>query len=431
VRVTIIAIGTRGDVQPYVALGAGLQGAGHDVRFATHPRFEPLVRRSGLDFAPVAEGDLSRGLETDSGRRWVETTSRRRPGWIGFLRDGASVAQRRLADCRRACDDAEAIVASMWGTLIGFQLAEVLRVPLVRAYLTPLGFHTPDNGTARRLPREAARRLGAARQVAIRQLLWQPARPWANAARRAVLGLPALPLNEPFGSLDRRGVPLLYGYSRAVIPRLLDEPEWLHVTGHWFADTAEDWEAPPRLADFLAAGPAPVFVSFGTRDGDDRDPVATTATVIHALARAGKRAVLARSQHAMRGIDLPDDIIAFDFVPHSWIYPRVAAAVHHGGAGSTAAALRAGLPSVVVPFYADQPFWARQVHRLGAAPRPIPRRRLSADRLADALRVATADATMRRRAQDVGRAIQAEDGVARAVEAFERLVAGRRAVMAG
>jgi sterol 3beta-glucosyltransferase len=430
-RITIIAIGTRGDVQPYVALGLGLQQAGHDVRLATHSRFAGLAVRRGLEFAPVAEGELSRGLETDEGRRWVETTSRRRPGWLGFARDGASVVHRRLADCLDACHDTDAIVASMWATLIGLQLASVLQLPLVRAYLTPLGFHSPDDHAGIPIPNEIRRRAGRMAQLEIRQMLWLAYRRPANAARRDVLGLPALPLREPFSELDNRCVPLLYGYSRAVIPRLVEQSEWLHVTGYWFLEDEAHWEPPPALVQFLAAGPPPVLVSFGTRVGDDRDPVATTRIVLDSLARAGQRAVIVRDPAALRGIDLPQSVFALDFIPHAWILPRVAAAVHHGGAGTTAAVLQAGVPSVVVPFYADQPFWARRVYRLGAAPRPIPRRRLSAQRLADAIEKATGDVDMRYQAAAVAAGISGESGVATAVDALERhLVSQGRAMSA-
>src|SRR5437868_7173614 len=134
----MIAIGTRGDVQPLVSLAAGLNEAGHDVRLATHPRFESLARAHEIDFFGIAEGAVSRGAETEEGREWAEKSGKL-PAWVGLLRDAKSVARQRLADCRDACDEAEAIVVSLLGTLIGYQLAAHTRVPLVRAYYAPFG----------------------------------------------------------------------------------------------------------------------------------------------------------------------------------------------------------------------------------------------------------------------------------------------------
>jgi UDP:flavonoid glycosyltransferase YjiC (YdhE family) len=136
-RVTIITIGSRGDVEPYIALGAGLRRAGHDVRLATHERFAGLADGLGLEMAPVAEGDLSRGTETEAGRRWIMRDSRLLPGWVGLLKDAASVAERRLADCRAAAEDADVLVVSVLATLLGRQLSDWLGIPLVRAYPAP------------------------------------------------------------------------------------------------------------------------------------------------------------------------------------------------------------------------------------------------------------------------------------------------------
>ncbi len=415
-RVTIITVGTRGDVQPYVALGLGLQNAGHEVRLGTHPRFESFVRDRALEFAPLAEGSLSRGSETLEGRKWAEKSSKALPAWVGFLRDAKSVARRRLADCRDACEGAEAIIVSVFGTLLGYHLAEKMRVPLVRAYCTPFGYGLAHASPATSRVKRVTIPLGAARERLFREALWQGARPWTNAARRDVLGLPKLPRREFYGRLDRQRMPLLYGWSPAVftLPHLDD---WVHVTGYWFLDATADWAPPASLVEFMGAGPPPVFVSFGTLT--DRNPEATTAVVLEALARADRRGIVLRASVPPH-VNLPRDVFAIDPIPHDWLFPRVAAAVHHGGAGTTGAALRAGLPSVLVPRFGDQPFWGRRVADLGVGPPPIPRRRLSAGGLAEAIRIATTDHGVRERATALGERIRSEDGVARAVEAFER-----------
>jgi sterol 3beta-glucosyltransferase len=399
-RIAIIAIGSRGDVQPYVALGAGLRRAGHAVRLTTHPRFADLLGDSGVEFAPVAEGALSRGDETPAGRMWARWGAGFLPHWVGLLQDGASVARRRLADGWNATEGVDAIVVSPLGTLLGWQLAEARGVALVRAYYAP----RPARMT----------------RTAVRQAVWLCARPWVNRARAAALDLPPLPLTEPLGALDREGVPVLYGFSPAVVPPPA-ECDWVEVTGYWLLDTPVDWTPPAHLTAFLAAGDSPVLVTFG--DMGDRDPDRTTAVLLDALARAGRRGILVRGPYLARNASLPDGVIAVDPLPFDWLFPRLAAAVHHGGAGTTAAALRAGVPSVVVPAIADQPFWARRVQALGVGPAPIPRSRLSAERLADAIRVATTDAGVRRRAAALALRIAGEDGGGAAVAAFERQIA--------
>jgi len=390
-------------VQPYVALGVGLQRAGHAVRLATHPRFCGEVRERGLEPAPIAEGALSHGQATSAGRAWVRWGDRVLPHWVGMLKDASSVAEQRLVNGWNASADADVIVVSVLATLLGRQLAVAQQVPLVRAYYAPPG----------RMARPA-----------MRQAVWLCSRPWINRARRAALGLPGLGLREPFRALDEERVPLLYGYSPVVAPPGDDSrADWVDVTGYWLLDVPGDWTPDPALAAFLDAGDPPVLVSFGAMA--DRHPERSTALLLEALSRAECRAILIRGPHLAPDTALPTGVIAVDSVPYDWLFPRLAAAVHHGGAGTTAYALRAGVPSVVVPAIADQPFWAERVHALGVGPQPIPRRELSAARLAEAIRLATTDAAIRQRAVALAGRVAAEDGVRVAVDRFEHHLSGR------
>lgn len=402
-RITILTVGTRGDVQPYVAFGLGLERAGHEVRVATHPRFERLVTDQDLGFAPLAEGRLGRGAETAEGRRWIGTGSHRMPTWVGFVRDARSVARQRLIDALAAAQDAEAIVAANLATVLGWQVAEEHGVPLVRAYYSP--------------PRIGWEPSTRARAAAARQLLWLAARPWLNAVRRGV-GLASVAVAEPIGALDDRGAPALYHFSPAVVPKPAGAPRWLEVTGYWLPEADPDPDPPHALVDFLAEGPPPVCLGFGTQV--DADPAATLRTVAQALQRAGRRGVLFGPAYASADHDLPAHVLAVDTVSHAWLFPRCAAVVHHAGAGTTATVLRSGVPSVAVPHMTDQFFWARRTAQIGVAASPVPRRRLAVEPLADAIRTATTDAAMRGRAAALAQRLRAEDGVARGVEAFER-----------
>jgi UDP:flavonoid glycosyltransferase YjiC (YdhE family) len=418
VRVRVITIGSQGDVRPYVALGAGLRGAGHDVRIVTHPGFEALVRARGLDFAPVA-GDPREQADNRQLRALHDDGRNLLRWWRTFNDVDAPLMRQRLQDCWQACRDADVIVVSVLPYLFGYAIAEKLQVPLVRAFyfpVSPTRSYPPDFVPAW-LP--LGGRLNLAAYGLQRQVLWQVARPWIARACRDVLGRGALPVLEPFGELDRRRQLLLYCYSAAVAPPPPDWGDWIEVTGYWFLDRATDWIPPPALASFLEDGPAPVYVGgFGSMTNDD--PRELARTVVRALTAAGQRAVVLTGWGGLDPAELPREVCAVDWVPFDWLFPRMAAVVHHGGAGTTAASLRAGVPTLVVPFFLDQFFWGRRVSELGVGPRPIRRQRLQVDTLAAAIRVATGDAAMRSRAAALGARIRAEDGVARAVSAFER-----------
>jgi len=231
-------------------------------------------------------------------------------------------------------------------------------------------------------------------------------------AYQQVLDLPPRPFWLSMKSFQQ-GPLFLYGYSRHVVPR---PPDWgprNHVTGYWFLDRPADWHPSSHLVDFLASGPAPVYVGFGSMY--EWNTPELTDIVVQALLRARQRGMLG----GLRAAKVPDEIFVADDIPYDWLLPRMTAVVHHGGAGTTAAGLRAGLPSVIVPFASDQPFWGRRVWELDVGPRPIARKQLSVERLADAITAAVSNKEMRRRAQALGERIRQEDGVANAVEAFE------------
>lgn len=417
-RIRIITIGSQGDVRPYVALGVGLQAAGHDVRVVTHPGFENLVREHGLDFAPVA-GD-PREMADNRQLRALHDDGRNIFRWWRTFNDvDAPLMRQRLRDCWEACLDAEVIVVSILPYLFGYAIAKKLGVPLVRAFYFPV---SPTRSYAAEfVPAwlQTSERLNLASYQAQRQVLWQVARPWVAGACRDVLGVTSLPRREPFGELDRKQQLLLYAYSAAVAPPPPDWGQWIDVTGYWFLDRSTDWTPPPALAAFLDDGPPPVYIGgFGSMT--NREPAELVRAVTRALALTGQRAIVLTGWGGLEPAELPPEIFAIDWVPFDWLLPRVAAVVHHGGAGTTAASLRAGVPTIIVPFFLDQFFWGRRVFELGAGPRPIPRKRLEAETLAAALRLATTNHEMRDRAAALGKQIRAENGVARAVAIFDR-----------
>jgi UDP:flavonoid glycosyltransferase YjiC (YdhE family) len=227
---------------------------------------------------------------------------------------------------------------------------------------------------------------------------------------------------DHFVSSTERASRFFYGFSEFVVPRPRDWPDWHYITGYWFLDGTDDWAPPVGLIDFLSSGPKPIYVGFGSMSGRTARELAGLA--IEAVTLAKQRAVLLGGWAELPERDLPDHIYAIESAPHDWLFPRMAAVVHHGGAGTTAAGLRAGVPSVIAAFFADQPYWGRRVHALGVGPKPILRKELTPQRLAEAIAQAVTEREMQRRASALGEKIRSEDGVARAVERVSKYTAG-------
>ena len=306
------------------------------------------------------------------------------------------------------------LTGGVGGMVAGLAVAERLGVPFIEAHLQPIGAPTAAYpgvllpGIPRWLGGPGRRLSHPLSELA----LWLPFRGAMAAAREEVSGRRGAP----------RGAtgPVLYGFSRHVVPLPDsggDRPR--RVTGYWTLPTPAGWTPPPALEAFLARGGPVVSVGFGSMAS--ADPSATTSMVVGAARDAGVRAVLLSGWGGLDARAAGDDVHCAEALPHAWLFPRVSAIAHHGGAGTTGAALASGVPSIVIPLGVDQPFWASRVSALGAGPPPIPRKRLTRERLAEAFRRAVGDAAMRSRAAEVGAMIRAEDGVGAAVEVFGEL----------
>lgn len=405
-RISIQTMGTRGDVQPYVALGMGLRAAGFDVTIATAPQFGGFVTAHGLAFAPLP-GDMIDLINTPTGK--AAMSGGNKIGAMFKLLKQARPMFEGLLDAQWAAAQGADYIVYHPKAIGGAAIAEKLGIPAsvalplpalspTRAFPSPL-LPFGDLGPFNRLSHQLICRYGdlAGRSTVSR---------W----RKETLGLPA---RAHWLSVNGRPVPRLYPYSTSVVPRPADWDKDSVVTGYWFLDEADGWQPPEALQAFLDAGPPPVYVGFGSLPTEDAGRM--TDLVLSALAGAGQRGILATGWGGMAARDMPPTVHMLESAPHDWLFPRMAAVVHHGGAGTTAAGLRAGRPSVICPFFGDQPFWGRRIEALGAGPTPIPQRRLTAERLADAIRQAVNDPAIAQRAADAGRLIAGEDGVRKAV----------------
>jgi UDP:flavonoid glycosyltransferase YjiC (YdhE family) len=381
---------------------------------ATHCNFEEFVSKQGLEFAPIA-GNFQELLSSEEGQKLLEGKQTK------LLSD--DLFQTQLADGWQACQGTDVVVFNTLATW-GYNIAEKLVVPCFMAANVPLSptrvfpFMKPQKVSKNPL----AGTLNYASYLLVEFVFWQRYRETMNRFRKETLGLPPLPFGgarfrrKPPSNLSP--VPVLYGFSPSVIPKPIDWSERLHVTGYWFLDQMKDYQPPKELVDFINNGSLPIYIGFGSMTS--RHPERLTQVVLEALNRSGQRAILLSGWAGLGKVDLPESIFVCDSVPHDWLFPHMAAVVHHGGASTTAEGLRAGVPSIVVPFFADQPLWGQRVADLGVGSSPIPYKELSAERLAAAIEVAVSDEAMRDRAIAIGQRIREEDGVTNAVEVFHR-----------
>jgi sterol 3beta-glucosyltransferase len=412
-RVLIVAVGSRGDVAPLTGLGASLRDAGHGVTLAGHGMFADLVTGCGLEFHALP-GD-PRLLDAASWRR-------RGTGPIGAVR-----LVRLIADHLRelnkgilaaARGGADVLLLQGIGAIGGYHIAQGLGVPSMGLMLQPVaptGEFAPSIVTARSLGRFGNRAAGNALVALGTPAMGRPVR-----EIRAELGLLRLGARDAvYRRPDAQRWPVFHGFSPSVVPRPADWRDGLEVVGYWWPARPTAWSPPADLVNFLAGGPPPVFVGFGSMTPADAGRLSDLA--VAAGRQAGVRTVIQSGLAGLAQADQADDFIVIGDVPHDWLFPQMAAVVHHAGAGTTAAGLRAGVSSVGVPMISDQPFWAARLAGLGAGPRPIPYMRLTTQALAAAVRDATTRPSYRARARDVASRLVLEDGAAPIITALTRL----------
>lgn len=405
-RITALTFGTEGDWRPMVALCHGLAGAGHDVVLLGPRPAVPLADHLGVPFVAL-EGDMASELEA------AMPSMERGAGPREIGRLVTSFAQRHTTGWMRAVLDAAAgsdvVLPAGLAVYVGLSVAEKLRVPVVGIGLQPV-MPTGDFPSAFlpawRMPRWANR----LSHRLVLALMWRAFRGATNAARRDVAG-------QPRRRGEWRGYPILFGISPTLMPRPRDWPDRYEVTGHWTTPIDPAWEPDPALLAFLAGGEPPIYVGFGSMLGFDR------ARAERAVQEGldGRRALIASGAAGLGEGALPPNALRIGPTPHEWLFPRTRIVVHHGGAGTTHAAARAGVPAVVVPFGGDQAFWAARAHRLGIAAAPLAHRALTGPALGSRLDHAAAP-DMQQWAHQIGEAVRAEDGIGTAIAALERLI---------
>ncbi|WP_105417864.1 glycosyltransferase [Neorhizobium sp. T25_27] len=408
-RIAIHTYGTRGDVQPFVALSVALLAAGHEVQLAGPAPYAPLAVARSVPFHCLPPEMLNL-IETREGKKAIAEGG-------GFLAGFKLLKHVRplMEDLLRhewetARDFAPDLIVYHPKSLASLHIAERLGCSAVLG--SPLPISTPTSAFPS--PVFPVRTLGPLNRLSHSLVANGAELLFAGTIarwRESCLKLPGRPARRPRPSMT------LYAFSRHIVPAPSDWPPDVHVTGAWFLDSPE-WEMPSTLEAFIAGGEAPVYVGFGSMPG--LDPEQLTEIVVNGLALAGRRGLLATGGGALSASLPTSTIMHLDEFPHDRVLPLTAMALHHGGAGTTMACARAGIPAAICPFMGDQPFWALRMRNMGVAPAKLSRKHLSADRLARAIG-AMDNPRMRERATTLGNLVTQETGTATAVRLLERL----------
>ena len=414
-RITIFTAGSQGDVQPCIMLGKGLKKAGFQVLLAAPQNFASLAQKHNLCFHPL-RGDVQQIMSSETGRKFMESAgSNPVRSMLAMRKMIGPVAIQMAEDALVACRDADALISLAVFAPFGKSIADIRSIPLINIEPTPLlptgAFPAAGWPVQQNLGKFLNRLSGSA----MLQLIWQWYGPYVNEFRKRFRRVPLH--NTDFPRI-LHSTPLLGAYSPVVIPRPSDWPDDVHITGYWLPEIRSEWQPSDELQAFLDQGQPPVFVGFGSMSG--RNPEDFAAIVFQALEKSGQRGLLLTGWGGMNVMKVPDNVFVMTSAPHNWLFPRMAAVVHHGGAGTTAEGVRAGIPTVIVPFIVDQSFWGKRVKNLGVGPESIPAKKLTADTLASAIQIATTDLRMKEGAVALGKAIRAEDGVGNAVKIIKQ-----------
>ncbi|KAG7094782.1 hypothetical protein E1B28_005597 [Marasmius oreades] len=424
-NIVIMIVGSRGDVQPYVALGKKLREDGHRVRIATHQTFSSFVEDHGLEFFDIG-GDPKELMS------YMVKNPGLIPG-VESLINGDIPRKRRMLNemidgCWHSCYSpcpttgrsfaVDAIISNP-PAFAHVHCAEALGIPLQLSFTMPwsptTAFHHPLVSIQES---NAKRGITNYLSYALADILtWHGIGDIVNKFRSRTVNLKPLALYSGPSYVDTLKVPWTYCMSPALVPKPEDWKNHIDVVGFYFLDLATSYTPPDDLLAFLGAGEPPVYIGFGSVVVDDA--AAMTMTIFEATRKAGVRALVSAGWGGLGGVTVPPHIFLLGNIPHDWLFDgdRVAAVIHHGGAGTTSAGLAKGKPTVVVPFFGDQPFWGNMIHRAGAGPAPIPRKKLNADNLCDAIKFALSPKAKAAAAKMAAR-IKNEDGVNKGVESF-------------
>ena len=410
----MIALGSTGDVRPYVLLGRELSARGHVVTIASFEPFEPMITGAGLSFFKVS-GDVYDMMNNlmkpgNSGVRYITSVEK-------TIRDIAPVL---LGDLTRSCEHADALICTFFGSMY-YSIAEKYGIPCIQTHYFPM-----DNNRDMPISSSPFQHLGKMWNSASYKigyvLIGTLEKRYLTAWRRENGMAPRRVHTRPDYVSGGHRVPVIYATSPLVMPRPKQWNEHIHMSGFWYDDAPCAWQPPEDLEAFMAAGEPPIYIGFGSMVSGNMNRL--FAMVLRAVRAAKVRAVIMAGWGGeTTRLKSNRQIYFADYIPHDWLFPRVKAVVHHGGAGTTASGLRAGKPTLIVPFGGDQPFWGARVHALGCGPRPVQRDSLTVHRLTRSVLDLVTRESYRTAAETLATQMRQEDGVRTAADLVEKEIA--------
>ncbi len=417
-NIILMAFGSRGDVQPFLGLAVALRERGHTVTLAAPSDFEAQINAYSIPYISIPINNMD-VIQKDSSK---QVASKITPATLlAFWREVIPEYKRALHTATQevagAARNADLLIAHGFLIPSAYAIHQHVQIPLMLGIAAPI-VSTQMFSSPAFPPIPFGQRFynPLTFQVLVRGVLSFMIEPM-NTYRREV-GLPTLSAGKVIDILFSGQISVIMHFSRYLMPPASDWGANVHVVGAWPLPPPPDWMPPDALTAFIAQGEPPVFIGFGSMVVPN--PAQTARTISEALRSANLRGVL---QTGWAGLVQEDEhLITIGDVPHDWLFPQMAAVVHHGGSGTTHSALRAGKPSLIVPFMADQPFWARRLVELGVGVLPIAPKKLTPERLAAALRTLTQDSAMKQRAADLGALLRAEDGLAATCDLVEKHV---------
>ncbi|MDD3336850.1 MAG: glycosyltransferase, partial [Eubacteriales bacterium] len=379
-RITMICIGSTGDVRPYIVLGRELKRRGHQVTITAFSDFQQAVEKENMAFHPIS-GDV---------RAFMANIMKPGVNGVTYLKQISnslkSILDPFLEDLVDACDQAECVIATFFGQVIR-SIAEMKRVPFIQTQ-----YFMMDRNSQTPVASAPGQHVGKAWNAASYQLAYlliSTMEKYYLGDWRKEHGLPPRKLEgTPSYETNGHTIPVLYAMSPLVVPRPTTWDANIHMTGYWLDDTLSDFTPDEKLSRFLDEGEKPIYIGFGSMVSGDMGE--TLHIVLEAVKRSGVRAILSTG---WGNVDVPEtpNVFVAGFVPHDWLFSKVSAVIHHGGAGTLAAGIVAGLPTLVIPFGGDQPFWGERVRALGIGPKPIPREKLTVRKLTNAIVLLTTE----------------------------------------
>lgn len=413
-NITILTAGTRGDVQPYVALGLGLRKQGHSVRIATYETFRSFVTSHGLGFIPLI-GDPFAELKSKEGKKMVNSGKNPIKFLLNSFQLHAPNMEKFLVDCWNACEKADLILYSNLG-FAAPHIAEAKKIPAISVPLQPV-YRSREypalNLTEHKHFREAFNWMT---HMVAEQLFWQPLRPIINNWRNKYLGLKDAPLLGPFGKLDKQKQPFLFAFSRYVFPKPIDWGDWIHITGYWFLNEGNNYKPPKTLVNFLSQGKPPIFFCFSS--GWNEETEMKIKICLDFLEKTGNRGIINAPLDTEQTQKLPKNVKHIGNVPYDWLFPKIQLVVHYAGAGVTAECLRAAVPSIPVPFFGDQPLWANRISELKVGSNPIPGKLLSTANLINAFNQIKNNPNIKTNLLRISKEVREENGIKNAIDAI-------------